>query len=145
MKRWIVAAVLMLAPLGVGRAQEAGFVIVTPDRIEWRDVAHYPGVKVAVLAGDPTKEGLYILRAKFPPGVMTRPHKHSKDRFVTVLSGTWYVGTGARFEPDKTTPLPPGSFMIHPAGAAHFDGARDQQVIVEIRGLGPVTTVAIDE
>jgi len=140
MKRSILALALALGFIAVGQAQDAGFVILSPDRIVWHDVARYPGVQVAVLAGDPARQGLYILRAKFPPGVMTRPHRHSRDRYVTVLSGTWYAGTGSRFDPDQATPLPPGSFMKHPAGAAHFDGARDEEVIVEIRGLGPVTT-----
>jgi hypothetical protein len=71
---------------------------------------------------------------------MTRPHKHSQDRFVTVISGIWYTGTGDKFEPEKTEGLPPGSFMKHPAKASHYDGAKEGEVIVQISGIGPVTT-----
>jgi hypothetical protein len=71
---------------------------------------------------------------------MTRPHTHSQDRLVTVISGTWYTGTSEKFEPDKTVGLPAGSFMKHPAKAAHYDGAKDEEVIVQITGMGPVST-----
>ncbi|MFQ5534128.1 MAG: cupin domain-containing protein [Sphingomonadales bacterium] len=121
----------------------ASFVVVEPDQIEWRDAPTAPGAQFSLLEGNPNDDGLYVMRAKFAPGAMTRPHFHSRDRLVTVISGTWHAGFGDLFAPDATMALPPGSFMKHPAGAAHFDGAKDEEVIVEIRGLGPVTTTAV--
>jgi quercetin dioxygenase-like cupin family protein len=99
---------------------------------------------IAVLAGDPEKEGFYLLRAKFAPGVMSSPHYHSTDRHVTVISGTWYTGTGREFDRDNVVPLQPGSYMMHPAGAIHYDGSRDGEVIVEIKGVGPASTVRLE-
>jgi quercetin dioxygenase-like cupin family protein len=95
---------------------------------------------MAILEGDPAKPGLYVIRMKFPRGVMSRPHSHSEDRLAVVISGTWWTGTGTEFRPDQTVPLKPGSFMKHPAGAPHFDGAKDEEVIVQISGRGPVTS-----
>jgi hypothetical protein len=57
-----------------------------------------------------------------------------------VISGTWYAGIGEKFEPDKTDPLPARSLIINPAGAAHYDGAKTEEVIVQISGMGPVKT-----
>jgi quercetin dioxygenase-like cupin family protein len=74
---------------------------------------------------------------------MTRPHVHNEDRYVAVLQGTWWVGTGSEFAPEKTKPLKAGSFMKHPAGAAHFDGAKDEEVILQIVGMGVTGTTLV--
>ena len=144
--RIVLAAALALGVGGAAAwADEDGgeFVIIKSDQLEWREVAIYPGLEFALLEGNPNQPGLYILRAKFPPGVMTKPHYHSRDRFVTVISGIWHAGVGEDFDPENTTPLRAGDFMKHSAGAIHFDGARDEEAIVEIRGLGPVETTSV--
>ncbi|HEX6997781.1 MAG TPA: cupin domain-containing protein [Gammaproteobacteria bacterium] len=122
---------------------EAGFVRITPDEIEWEE--RDAGPDFAVLAGDPQREGFYVIRARFEPGVMSRPHYHPTDRHVTVISGTWYTGTGSKFDTDDMVPLPPGSYMLHPAGAVHYDGAKDEEVIVEIKGIGPAPTIRAEQ
>ena len=91
--------------------------------------------------GDPAKAGLYAIRRRFKPGEMSRPHYHDKERLVTVIKGTWYTGEGDVFDPAKTTPVKTGGFMLHPAGLHHWDGAKDEEVIVQIVGMGPVQTV----
>jgi hypothetical protein len=133
-----------LAGWSIAQTQSTGngFIKIKPAEIKWASSAS--GLQTALLAGDPSKPGPYVLRVKFPPGVMTRPHRHSQDRFVTVISGTWYTGTSDKFEPDKTDGLPAGSFMKHPAGAVHYDGAKTEEVIVQIIGMGPVTTEYIN-
>ena len=62
-------------------------------------------------------------------------------RHVTVISGTWWAGRGATFDPNSTIPLGPGSYMLHPAGEIHYDGAKDVEAIVEIKGIGPAPTI----
>lgn len=138
------AAAVLLTVNARADKDKAGFVRVTPDEVKWMDQPGYEGVKVAVIQGDPTKPGVYVVRAKFSPGAMTRPHWHPEDRFVTVLQGTWWTGEGDSFEPDKTTPLKAGSFMLHPAKAHHYDGAKDEEVIVQIIGIGPSATHLVD-
>lgn len=74
---------------------------------------------------------------------MSLNHYHPDDRHVVVLKGTWYTGTGDEFLPDKTVPLKPGSYMKHPALAHHFDGAKDEEVILQIVGIGPTGTTRL--
>ena len=139
----LASLILFTASAGADK-NKAGFVRVTPEEVAWADRPGYDGVKFAVIQGDPSKPGVYVVRAKFSPGTMTRPHWHPEDRYVIVVSGTWYTGEGDAFDPDKTVALKPGSFMLHPAKAHHYDGAKDEEVVVQIIGMGPSNTTLID-
>ena len=108
-----------------------------PDQIEWKDGGN--GASSAVLAGDPSKTGLYVILVKWSPHHMSHPHFHPNDRFIYVISGTWWVGTGPKFDPDSTTPMPAGSFVRHFANQIHYDGAKDVEAVLEIVGEGPQT------
>jgi len=120
-----------------------GFVRIHHDQVPWVPENDGTGVERAVLAGDPSQPGLYVVRVKFPKGMMSLPHFHREDRHAVVISGTWYTGTGDDFEPDKTIGLKPGSYMKHPAGAHHYDGAKDEEVVVQIIGEGPSETTRL--
>ena len=136
----VVAAWAASLP-SVAAVDEKGFVIVNAERNQVQKNPAGSGPDLAVIAGDPTKEGFYIIRARFAPGVMSMPHSHPGDRHVTVISGTWWAGKGSTFDPNSTTPLAPGSYMLHPAGEVHFDGAKDVEAIVEIKGMGPAPSI----
>jgi quercetin dioxygenase-like cupin family protein len=141
MKPVAAFAALMLAAGAVA----ADFATVRPDQINWRPVPNSHGVLSALISGDPGKPGLYVIRVRFPPHVMDRPHTHSQDRHVTVIEGAWVAGTGPRFDPGAATPMPAGSYMFHPAGGIHWDGSNsDAAAIVQIIGMGPVTSQDID-
>ncbi|HUQ52903.1 MAG TPA: cupin domain-containing protein, partial [Gammaproteobacteria bacterium] len=114
---------------------------IVPSEIKYEKNPAGSGPDLAVIAGDPTKEGFYIIRARFAPGVMSMPHSHPGDRHVTVISGTWWAGKGPSGDPNATTPLGPGSYMLHPAGEVHYDGAKDVEAIVEIKGMGPAPSI----
>jgi quercetin dioxygenase-like cupin family protein len=122
-----------------------GFVRVTPEQVTWVDDIDTNGLGVqrAVIQGDPSKPGLYVVRIRFPRGVMSRNHFHREDRHAVVLQGTWYTGTGDEFAPDKTIGLKPGSYMMHPAGEHHFDGAKEEDVILQLIGIGPSETTRL--
>jgi quercetin dioxygenase-like cupin family protein len=139
----LLFSVLMFLPIANAAVDADGFVRIEPDEMVYSGGGENAPA-IALLAGDPEKEGFYVLRAKFAPGVMSLPHYHSTDRHVTVISGTWYTGTGREFDRDNTVPLGPGSYMMHPAGAIHYDGSKDGEVIVEIKGIGPVSTVRFE-
>lgn len=113
-----------------------------PNQIQWTDDPI--GAKTAVLAGDPSKPGLYVMLVKWLPHRMSRPHWHPNDRFVTVLSGTWWIGTGTKFDPDSTVPMPAGSFVKHFGKQVHYDGAKDEEAVIEIVGEGPATTTLVN-
>lgn len=91
--------------------------------------------------GDPSKPGMYVTRNRFAPGQGSRPHYHDHDRWVTVLKGTWWTAEGDVYQADKMVPIKAGGMMFHPAGLHHYDTARDEEVIVQIMGMGPVQTV----
>jgi quercetin dioxygenase-like cupin family protein len=97
----------------------------------------------AVLFGDPSQPGPYVVRIKWLPGQFSRPHFHSTDRFFAVVSGTWWVGTGKRFDPGSTVPMPAGSYVIHKAGGVHYDGAKGEEAIIQVSGIGPVKTTPV--
>jgi hypothetical protein len=114
----------------------AGFVRLDADEIQLGNIY-----------GDPNKPGLYVIRNRFMPGQGSRPHYHNQDRYVTVIKGTWWVALGPdgdTYNPDKMTPMKPGSFVFHPAYGHHCDGAKDEEVIVQIMGMGPVTTTNLE-
>lgn len=143
------ACCLMLTALAAavsGAAQDsAGFVRITPADVHWQEVQGGRGVQQATLLGDPTKPGIYVVRVRFPPHTMDVPHWHPNARYVTVLEGTWYTGTGDTFDLARAVPLKPGSVMLHPAKATHWDGsAGAEPVIVQIIGEGPATTTQMD-
>lgn len=115
----------------------AALMYKLPSQIRWTDDPI--GAKTAVLEGDPSKPGLYVMLVKWTPRHMSHPHWHPNDRFITVLSGTWWVGTGAKFDPDRTMPMPAGSFVTHFGKHAHYDGAKDEETVLEIVGQGPAT------
>ena len=114
-----------------------------PDQLKW--VTQPNGAINAVLRGDPAKPGPYIVLTKWTAHHMSRPHFHPNDRYVMVLSGTWWVGTGNKYDPDSTVRMPTGTFAEHFGKQVHYDGAKDGDVVLEIVGDGPATQVAAEE
>jgi quercetin dioxygenase-like cupin family protein len=141
------AMVLGAAAFAVGgiAKDSPDFIRIAPTDLHWQDVPGGHGVQQATLLGDPSKPGIYVVRVKFPPHIMDIPHWHPNARYVTVLEGTWYTGTGDTFDFSHAVPLKAGSFMLHPAKATHWDGSGgNETVIVQIIGEGPATTTQIE-
>jgi hypothetical protein len=87
-------------------------------------------------------DGFYVYRNRFGPHQTSKPHYHDKDRWVTVIKGTWYGGEGDVWNPDTMIPIKAGGFQYHQGGMHHYDGScDDQEVIVQIMGYGPVKTI----
>jgi oxalate decarboxylase/phosphoglucose isomerase-like protein (cupin superfamily) len=115
-----------------------------PDQIEWK--ANPAGTnRSAVLQGDPSKAGPYAVLLQWLPGNMSRPHFHPNDRYITVLSGTWWVNPGAKYDPAGFKPVTPGSFVVHTGKEIHYDGAKDEEAVILITGMGPATGVAAEQ
>jgi len=141
--RRLLLAVIAIVAWTLAGADEDGFMRFTPDSVPWKKVGD-SGIEVAILSGDPSKAGsVYVQRVKFPPGTFSSPHYHPEDRHVTVIKGTWYAGTGEVFDPAKAVPLKTGSYMFHPAKGVHWDGSMDEEVIVQIIGIGPGETISV--
>jgi hypothetical protein len=119
----------------------AAIHMTLPDNIPWVKTANSD---TAILAGDPTKPGIYVELTRWHAGHMSRPHFHPFDRYITVISGTWWVGTGTKYDPATTVGMPPGSFVTHYAKGVHWDGAKDADCVIEIVGMGPATTTSAE-
>jgi quercetin dioxygenase-like cupin family protein len=137
-----VSAVVFLSSFCLSMAADSGgFIHVAPEQVDFKGT---PTFSQAVVYGDPAKPGMYVVRVKFGKGVHTNPHTHSQDRFVTVIKGTWCMGVGDKVDEKTVIPMRVGSFAVHPARASHYDGACDEETIVQITGMGPVDTVPVD-
>lgn len=121
---------------------EHGFMIAAP-----ADQMPREGSRSVTLIGDPSKEGIYVIQITFPPGAGSRPHYHSTARHITVLKGTWWVSSGpesAVYNPDNMKPVVQGTFIYQPPNGHHYDMAKDEEVTVQIMGMGPVVTTSLE-
>ena len=134
-----IALLAWFGTMQAGELNPAALAFKMPDQIKW--VESPEGSATAVMHGNPDKPGLYVLLVKWHAHHMSHPHFHPNDRFITVISGTWWVGTGSKFDPDGTKPLPPGSFVQHFGKQIHYDGAKDGDTVLEIVGEGPATMI----
>ena len=108
------------------------------DQVPWKG---RPGsvTQNAILLGDPTKPGLYVQLLKRGPDDWSQPHSHPNDRFITVLAGTFLIGTGAKLDRANTVAIKPGGFVRDIANQMHYDGTGPDGVTLEIVGIGPTT------
>jgi hypothetical protein len=104
--------------------------------------------ETASLYGDPGKPGPYAVLIKWYPGNFSRPHFHDKDRWIYVVSGTWWVSSSNVFDIRKTYPFRAGTQSQDVANTVHFDGARlgeKEPAVILLAGIGPVKSVSVDE
>jgi quercetin dioxygenase-like cupin family protein len=121
---------------------EHGFFVAHPS-----DLMPGEGSRSVTILGDPREPGLYVIRITFGPGQGSRPHFHSTARHITVMKGTWWVSTGPEadvYDPSKMRPVTAGTFIYEPPNGHHYDQARDEEVIVQIMGMGPVVTTSLE-
>jgi hypothetical protein len=131
---------LSLAGAAAAGLDPAALIYQRPDQIKWNPPSA-AGAQNAVLVGDPSKPGLYIVLNKWLKGDhFSRPHFHPNDRFITVLGGTWWVGTGTSFDPDHSVPMTAGTFVTHFGKQVHWDGAKGEDASLLIVGDGPATS-----
>jgi quercetin dioxygenase-like cupin family protein len=145
MRRFLIV-ILGLIAFGSIQAAELdpkAINIQLPKDIKW--VSSPSGSEQAVLFGDPSKPGLYIVLTKWLPNKNSRPHSHPNDRYITVLKGTWWVNTGTKYDPAGFKPIPAGSYVVHYGGQVHYDGAKDEEVLLQIVGMGPATSTSAQE
>ncbi|HEY5093991.1 MAG TPA: cupin domain-containing protein [Candidatus Eremiobacteraceae bacterium] len=134
-----VAAATLLACGAVALASPAmGPTVFTPDTIKWMPgTGQIPStVGVAVLEGDPSKPGPFVLRLNIPDGTKFPVHYHDDTERLTIISGTFMAGIGTTFDESKLIALPAGSYCILPAGLRHYAMAKGQTV-VQLAGMGP--------
>lgn len=113
-------------------------ISIIPSAIKWADAPSIgPGAQIAVLEGDLKQAAPFTMRAKLPPNFRIAVHTHPENERVTVLSGTFYLGIGEKFEPAKAITYPAGSLTIIPVGMHMFAFTTDEETVLQIHGIGP--------
>jgi quercetin dioxygenase-like cupin family protein len=111
---------------------------IRPEGVEWKPFASFPpAARLAVLVGDPTKPGPYVIRVRVPGGTKLMPHRHPEDRIYTIISGVFYIGLGELFDENRLQAFAPGSVIVLPGGQPHFHWAKSGEYISQVNAIGP--------
>ncbi len=153
-RRVMLASLLAALPLGLSTLRAAALnpsetQVTLPDQIQWSPWTAGPphSAEVATLFGGLDKPGQYVVLMKWYPGYMSAPHSYATDRLCLVLSGTWWVNSGADFDPNAAVPVPAGGFVRRVAHAPHYDGVKagaKEPVVIGIFGEAPVDLKLVD-
>ena len=132
-----------------GQINPAETAITLSDAIKWSAWSGGPphSGEVATLYGGLDRPGPYLVLMKWNPGYMSAPHSYATDRLSLVLSGTWWVNSGADFDPDNTVPVSAGGFVRRVAHTPHYDGVRREArepAVIALLGIAPVKFELVD-
>jgi hypothetical protein len=122
----------------MGGSKNAEMSLYPAADIQWKDgpASLAAGAKVAVLEGDPTKEGFFTMRLWFPDGFKVLPHWHPRVEHVTVIKGALNIGMGEKFDQTVTREMSEGTFGFWSPGMRHFAWAKGD-TIIQLHGIGP--------
>lgn len=116
---------------------QGGHLMMKPDELKWTDVPSLPpGAKIAVIEGPLSEAKPFTFRLRFPPNYRIPPHWHPAIERVTVLSGTFNLGMGERFDQAQGHAMPAGSVAIMQPGTKHFAWT-EQETVLQLNGNGP--------
>jgi hypothetical protein len=134
----LVGMVSFAAYLAADDHGDEGFQTYPLTAIEWKSgpPSLPPGAQIAVLEGDPSKEGPFVFRVKVPDGYRIPVHTHPKTERVTVIAGTFNIGMGDTFDQHATKPMPAGTYGFWKSGMKHFVWVKGETV-VQFHGDGP--------
>jgi quercetin dioxygenase-like cupin family protein len=142
-RRWPVMLVLSalavvpaLSAMAADKADES--VFIEPAKLKWQDAPPTvpKGAKVAVLYGDPGKEGPIAFRIKVPAGYKIPPHWHTNAEYLTIISGAFYFGSGDKPDKAQEHMMKAGAFHYLPAKAHHYAYAK-AETVVQVQSTGP--------
>ena len=130
-----IAAPVALAQSGTHMASD--HMMATPDELKWVDIPSLPpGAKLAVIEGPINQAGPVTFRLRLPANYQIPAHWHPAIEHVTVISGTFNMGTGDKLDQTKTRALTAGSVAIMQPKTNHFAWNKDE-TIVQVHGIGP--------
>ena len=135
---WLLLGVVAIGVVAAQEGSATPHVLTAPADIKWGEgpPVFEKGMGFAVLAGDPGKEGLFVVRLKLPAGYKIAPHWHPTDEHVTVLSGTFALGMGDKLDKAAAKQLPAGGYALLPAQMHHYAIAISEAT-VQVHGMGP--------
>jgi hypothetical protein len=135
--RSLAVLALLALPLAAQAQGGGSHIMMVPGDLKWGDVASLPpGAKIATIEGSMAQAGPFTIRLKFPANYQIPPHSHPAIERVTVLSGTFHMGSGDKLDKTKTHALPAGGIVIIPVGSNHFAWTAEE-TIVQLNGIGP--------
>lgn len=144
MKPILIAALAVATSFAGTASADDMHKILRPEAIQWGPSPRLPkGAQVAVIHGDPRREGHYIILAKLPDGYAVPAHWHSQTENVTVISGTFNVGMGDRLDKGKGEPLGAGGFFSSGAKMHHYAWTTGE-TIIQVTGMGPFDVIYVD-
>jgi quercetin dioxygenase-like cupin family protein len=138
-----IKAVLLVVPLAsmsassLAQAPQAAahHAVVAADAIQWKSLR--PGAEIAVVSGDPNKEGSpFVLRFRYRGKARIPPHWHPTDEHLTILSGTFRLGMGKSGDEAVTTALEAGAYAFVAAKMPHYAWT-DGDTVIQAHGIGP--------
>src|SRR5262249_13606519 len=134
----VLAGPCRAQPPASGHKEAADIELFPLDKIKWQQgpPSLPKGALIAVLEGDPAKEGPFVFRIKIPDRYRVPPHTHPKTERITVISGTFNIGMGDKFDEKSTKPMAAGTYGFWPAGMKHFVWAKGE-TILQFHGMGP--------
>ena len=134
----VVSTAFTFASLGafVAWAADTHFMVMPAD-LKWVDLPSLPtGAKIAVIEGPMNEAVPFTVRLKLPADYKVPAHWHPAIEHVTVISGTFNMGTGDKLDQSKTTPLLAGSVAIMQPKTNHFAWTKEE-TIIQAHGVGP--------
>ena len=138
--RTILSLAIVVAVCGTALADDhgEGITLNHADKLEWKDgpPSLPKGAQIAVLEGNPAKEGPFVFRVKVPDGYQIPPHTHPKVERVTVIQGTFNIGMGEKFDKEATEAMPAGTYGFWESGMKHFVWTKGE-TIAQFHGTGP--------
>jgi ketosteroid isomerase-like protein len=119
-------------------APAATHAMVAAAELKWGDPPPVlpAGARLAVVSGDPSQAGPFVVRLQTPAGYRIAPHWHPGVENVTVLAGAVALGMGEQFDESKMTTLPVGGYGSLPAEMRHYFMAKSAATI-QVHGMGP--------
>jgi quercetin dioxygenase-like cupin family protein len=140
----IVVALVTLTPTAGGSQTHADHLMVAPADLKWADVPSLPaGAKIAVIEGPMNEAKPFTMRLRLPADYQVPAHFHSAIEHVTVISGTFNMGTGDKLDTKATRALGAGSVAIMQPGTRHFAWTKEETV-VQVHGVGPWTVTYVN-
>jgi quercetin dioxygenase-like cupin family protein len=120
--------------------------IFTPEDVVWQNGPPTlpPGAKFFLVEGHPMKEGPIIMRIMLPAGYIIPAHFHPGAERSTVISGTFNMGTGSKFDKANCKKMPAGSIAVMPAGGIPHYGWASEETIVQVHIDGPLQITYIN-
>lgn len=127
-----------LSPALAQQQHQHQHTMVNQGDVVWKDgpPSLPKGAQMALLYGDPAKDGVFVMRLKLPANYRIPPHTHATDEVVTVVSGTFKIGMGPTFDASKTKTISAGGVVAMAPGTQHFVEI-DQDTVVQLSTRGP--------